>query len=198
MTRLIVWRHGQTDWNSSHRVQGTMDVDLNTVGEAQTLAAAALLADRQPTRIISSDLRRARRAAEALSALTSLPIEFDPRLRERDYGPWEGLTDEQIRARYPDEFARWDSNQEFRLTGIESTGDVGKRMVAVFAEAAARDPGGTTVLATHGAAARAGCGALLGWPVDLWPTMTVLDNSRTTELRWSANRGWQLHAHNAD
>jgi len=198
MTRLIVWRHGQTDWNSTHRVQGTMDVDLNTVGEAQTLAAAALLADREPTRIVSSDLRRARRAAEALSALTSLPIEFDPRLRERDYGPWEGLTHEEIQARYPDEFRRWDNNQEVRLTGIESTDDVGKRMLAVFADAAAQDPGGTIVFATHGAAARAGCGALLGWPIEVWSTMTVLNNSRTTELKWTANRGWQLHAHNAD
>jgi broad specificity phosphatase PhoE len=196
MTRLIVWRHGQTDWNLTGRVQGKMDVDLNAVGEAQTLAAADRLARRKVTRIIASDLRRASRAAEALSGLTSLPVEFDARLRERDYGPWEGLARDEIRARYPVDFARWERNRPVLTPGIESMDELGKRTAAVFSEAATEDPDGTIVLATHGAAARAGCAATLGWPIELWWSMTVLENCHVTELRLSANRGWQLHAHN--
>jgi glucosyl-3-phosphoglycerate phosphatase len=196
MTRLIIWRHGETDWNVTGRVQGYRDIDLNATGEQQTAAAAARLAARGPTRILSSDLRRAARGAEALSALTGLPIEFDARLRERDYGPWEGLVHAEIQALDPDSYARWGTGQELVTPGIESIDDLGKRVLGVLLEVAAQSPGGTVVLATHGGAARAGCGGLLGWPVPIWPTLSALRNCHVSELRLAPTRGWQLESHN--
>ncbi|MER7168943.1 histidine phosphatase family protein, partial [Micromonospora sp. NPDC000207] len=59
MTRLIVWRHGNTEWNAAGRVQGQTDVPLNDRGRDQARAAAPLLAALRPDAIVSSDLSRA-------------------------------------------------------------------------------------------------------------------------------------------
>ncbi|MFD0823271.1 histidine phosphatase family protein, partial [Micromonospora zhanjiangensis] len=58
MTRLIVWRHGNTDWNAEGRVQGQTDVPLNDLGHEQAAAAAPLLAALRPDAVVASDLRR--------------------------------------------------------------------------------------------------------------------------------------------
>ena len=72
MTRLIVWRHGNTDWNAANRVQGQTDVPLNELGRDQARAAAPLLAALRPDAIVASDLSRAAETAAALAALTGL------------------------------------------------------------------------------------------------------------------------------
>ena len=92
MTRLIVWRHGNTDWNAGNRVQGQTDIPLNELGREQAAAAAAMLAALKPDAIVASDLQRAARTAAALAALTGLPVRTDARLRERYFGQWQGLT----------------------------------------------------------------------------------------------------------
>src|SRR2546428_10390762 len=107
MTRLIIWRHGRTAWNHLRRVQGRLDIDLDEIGLAQAEQAAPALAAYEPQVLVSSDLIRARRTAQALAAITNLPVDLDPRLRERDYGPWQGLTHPEIQARYPVDYARW-------------------------------------------------------------------------------------------
>lgn len=197
MTKLIVWRHGRTAWNHSQRMQGQTDVDLDDVGIAQANEAALRLAVRRPTVIISSDLRRASRTAEALAAVTSLAIDLDPRLRERDFGPWQGLTTDEIRERYPDDYLRLGTATPISNTGIETVDDMAKRVGAALRDAAERaGPEGTAVVVTHGGAARVGCGGLLGWPPAIWHTLSVLGNCRVSELRHTADRGWQLHAHN--
>ena len=75
MKRLIVWRHGNTDWNAGNRVQGQTDVPLNALGREQALEAAELLVRRKPDALVSSDLRRAAETAAALGTLTGLSIE---------------------------------------------------------------------------------------------------------------------------
>src|SRR5690606_19337304 len=81
--RLILWRHGQTAWNVTGRVQGQTDVDLDETGVAQAAATAPRVAQYRPDLIVSSDLRRAARTAAALADVTGLPVEYDARLRER-------------------------------------------------------------------------------------------------------------------
>ena len=70
--RLVLWRHGQTDWNVTGRFQGQADVPLNATGEAQAAAAAAVLANMEPTVLWASDLERTRQTSAALTALTGL------------------------------------------------------------------------------------------------------------------------------
>jgi probable phosphoglycerate mutase len=98
-----VWRHGQTLWNLEHRFQGSTDIPLDEVGIAQAARGASLLAGLAPSRIVSSPLSRASATADALATLTALPVAYDPRLVERFGGSWEGLTGDEIWARFPDE-----------------------------------------------------------------------------------------------
>ncbi|SDZ26415.1 probable phosphoglycerate mutase [Micromonospora pattaloongensis] len=196
MTRLIVWRHGNTDWNAADRVQGQTDTALNDLGREQAATAAPLLAALRPDAIVASDLQRAADTAAALAALTGLPVATDPRLRERHYGLWQGLTMPTIAERYPAEYARWRAGDQAPGCEVESLDDLGKRVGEALQEAADAVPGGTIVIATHGGAARQGCGHVLGWPPAVLRTVGPLRNCYWTELRHDEVRGWQLRAHN--
>ena len=83
MSRLIVWRHGNTDWNASHRVQGQTDVPLNAVGRQQAVDSAELLVKMRPDVIVSSDLHRAADTAAALAALAVVRSPEGDELRAR-------------------------------------------------------------------------------------------------------------------
>ncbi|MFI6231750.1 histidine phosphatase family protein [Micromonospora echinospora] len=196
MTRLIVWRHGNTDWNNARRVQGQTDVPLNERGREQALAAAPLLAALRPDAIVASDLSRAADTAAALAALTGLPVRTDPRLRERYFGQWQGLLLDEVIERFPAEYARWRAGDPDPGAGVESLDDLGKRVGGGLQAAVDAVPGGTVVVATHGGGARQGCGHLLGWGHDVLATVLSLANCHWTELRHDEVRGWQLRAHN--
>ena len=98
LIRVVLWRHGQTDWNVENRFQGHSDIPLNKVGEYQVAQAASVLAGLKPNRIISSDLIRAQATAAALADLTNLKVEINPGLRETNGGLWEGKTAPENRA----------------------------------------------------------------------------------------------------
>ncbi|MEV0156845.1 histidine phosphatase family protein [Micromonospora sp. NPDC050686] len=196
MTRLIVWRHGNTEWNATSRVQGQTDVSLNDLGREQARAAAPLLAALRPDAIVASDLRRAADTAAALAALTGLPVRSDARLRERHFGRWQGLFLTEAAERFPTEFARWRAGDPDPGAGLETLDDLGKRVAAAFTDAAEVTPGGTIVLATHGGAARQGIGHLLGWDHGVLRSVGSLANCHWTELRHDDTRGWHLRAHN--
>ncbi len=195
MTRLLICRHGRTSWNAARRVQGHSDVGLDEVGLAEAGRAALRLAAEQPDVLVSSDLRRARQTAGAIADVTGLPVVTDPLLRERAYGSWEGLTDDDIAARFPEENKRWRAGLSVPVDGVEDQIDVGKRMVEALSAAADRAPDGTVLVVTHGGSAKRGCGALLGWPDEAWATLAGLDNCHWIELR-RRGAGWRLHGYN--
>lgn len=197
MTRLLLWRHGQTEWNADSRVQGQTDVGLSPAGIEQARSMAGRLAGFPPDLIVSSDLSRAADTAAALAALTGLDVVLDPRLRERHFGQWQGLRLTEIAERWPAEYALWRAGQAVPGLGVETTDDLAKRVSAALQDVAERVTGGTAVVAMHGAAARHGCAALLGWPDEVTRTLGALANCHWTELRFDAVRGWQLWAHNA-
>lgn len=196
MKRLILWRHGVTTWNAAGRFQGHEDVDLTDAGREQAAMAAVRLADLGPTAIVSSDLRRATQTAQALSSLTGLSIRLDQRLRERYFGPWQGLVRSEIIERWPDQFQGWLRGETLTGVDVESIDEVCKRAAEVTAEVAAE--GETVVLATHGGTAKCLCQAVLGWPAEVTKTLKVLENCHWTELRHDSVRGWMLWAHNAN
>jgi broad specificity phosphatase PhoE len=200
MTRLLVWRHGNTDYNAGGRVQGQTDAPLNARGRDQAAAAATLLAAYQPDALVSSDLSRAYDTACSLASLTGLSVSVDTRLRERHFGEWQGMLLSDIKTGHPTEYARWRAGDPSPGCGIESLDDLSKRVLEALQDAAALAPGGTVVVTTHGGAARQGCGALLGWPNEATRTLGSLSNCHWTELRDRTPRvggtGWQLMAHN--
>ena len=193
-TRLIVWRHGNTDWNREDRVQGQRDVPLNDLGRAQATAAAAALATLRPDAIVSSDLSRAADTAAALAALTGLPVAYDERLRERHFGRWQGMTLTEAEAAFPAEFARWRAGDPAPGCDIESHDDLGKRVGEALLAAAEAHAGGTVVVTTHGGGARQGIAWLLGWPPEVPRGMAGLGNCHWAELR--LGNGWRLRSYN--
>ncbi|MEV4847073.1 histidine phosphatase family protein [Micromonospora matsumotoense] len=196
MTRLIVWRHGNTDWNAAGRVQGQVDVPLNELGRDQARTAAPLLAALRPDVVVASDLRRAADTAAALAQLTGQPVRPDTRLRERHFGQWQGLALTDAAARFPTEHARWRAGDPDPGAGIESLDDLGKRVGEALLAAAELADGGTVVVATHGGAARQGVGHLLDWDHSVLRSVGSLANCHWTELRHNDVRGWHLRAHN--
>ncbi len=102
MTEIILARHGETDWNSGRRVQGHTDIPLNAAGVDQARALAEQLAGEPLTAVFSSDLSRALDTARAVADVHGLEVTVDPRLREKNFGTWEGLTDVEIAERFPE------------------------------------------------------------------------------------------------
>ncbi|MBL7256093.1 histidine phosphatase family protein [Paractinoplanes lichenicola] len=195
MTRLIVWRHGNTDWNAANRVQGQTDVELNALGRQQAVDAAEILVKLKPDALVSSDLKRASDTAAALGALTGLSISYDKRLRERYFGAWQGLTMPEVAATFPEQHARWTAGHEVG-GDVETLEELGRRVADGLRDAAAQAPGGTVVVATHGAGARQGIGHLLGWPIEQLRTLRALQNCHWVELTLDDKRGWQVAAYN--
>jgi glucosyl-3-phosphoglycerate phosphatase len=94
--RIVLWRHGRTEWNALRKFQGQQDIPLDDVGQQQARDAAAKLALLSPSRIISSDLKRAFVTAQALAEATGVDVVPDPNLRETFAGDWEGRTREYL------------------------------------------------------------------------------------------------------
>lgn len=195
-TTIFLWRHGNTDWNNDGRIQGQLDVPMNERGVGQAKAAAGRLAIFQPDLLISSDSGRAVQTAAALTEFLDLRIERDPRLRERGFGPWEGLTIDEVRERFPSSYERWRSGESLPEDGLEPNSDLGKRVAETIREAADRVPGGRAVLVTHGGAVKWGLITLLGWPEEVAPTLHGIGNCHWAELRHDAARGWELIRYN--
>ena len=100
MTTILLARHGETDWNRDFRVQGHSDTPLNETGRAQARVLAEALADEPIRAVYASDLSRACETAEIVAASLGLEVRIEPALRERSFGAWEGLTREEIDARF--------------------------------------------------------------------------------------------------
>lgn len=191
---LVVWRHGRTEWNDRGLFQGHTDTPLDDIGHAQARRAAAALALLPPARIVTSDLGRAAATADYLGALTGLPAERDPRLREVDVGQWGGLSREQVGERFPETYAAWLRGEDVRREGGETSAEVAARAAGCVASYLPAD--GPLVVVTHGGTARALVLALLGLPPERErAAFAVLDNARWAELvRHGA--GWRLAAYN--
>lgn len=198
MTDLVLWRHGQTDYNATRRVQGRVDIALNEVGLAQAEAAAPRLAALVPTRIVSSPLARARVTAEALARLAGLGVEVEPELAERSFGAWEGLTGVEIQAGWPEQFAVWRSGGDPQGVDVEPRAQVAARVGGALERLAADAGEGEVVVAVaHGAATTLGATHLLGLDPSSWFGLRGMDNCHHAVLR-SGGRdpGWMLVAWN--
>ena len=199
--RIVLWRHGRTAWNADRRFQGQTDVPLDDVGIAQAAIAARALSELQPSRIISSDLSRAATTAAALADLVGLTVHLDADLRETYAGEWQGLTRSELLERYGDDLARWSAGSDMRPGGGETRREVADRMITGIDRGLEHVPaGGVLVVATHGGAARAAIGALMGLPPDYWAGLGVLANCAWSVLEENSSGygpAWRLQEYNA-
>lgn len=108
--RIYLIRHGQTDWNAEGKIQGSTDIELNETGRQQAACLARGMEKRPVARIFSSPLKRALETAQAIGDSQNVAVEVLDELREVDFGAWEGLTWEEVKARYHEEYTRWWEN----------------------------------------------------------------------------------------
>ena len=152
---LFLVRHGETDWNAAGRWQGQTDVPLNPRGREQAREVAGRLRAAGLAAVASSDLLRARSTAEIVAAELGLTVNhLDAALRERRFGCFEGLTREEVAARFPEAWARYVADPGPAPPGGESREELLGRLLPAIASAAARLPGPLLVV-LHGGAMRA-------------------------------------------
>ena len=188
--RLVMLRHGQTEFNRGARMQGQLDTKLSELGRAQSLAAAEVLGKLQPLLIVSSDLRRAYDTAITLGERTGLKLWVDDRLRETHLGEWQGLTHAQIDADAPGARLAWRENATWAPHGGESRVDVAARSLPLVAELVSADPewghphapDRPVVLVAHGGLIAALSAALLKLPIANWPALGGMGNASWVQL----------------
>lgn len=190
-TRILLIRHGQTDWNLNGRWQGQLDVPLNQEGKAQAAALAAYLRSAMLTAVHTSDLSRARETAEAVARQTGLSLQLDVRWREMNLGIFQGLTLPEIQEKYPEVAAAMhDDYLGFVFPDGESRGLMQQRAHQAFMELASAYPAGSTIaVVSHGGPIKVLLMKL--FPDD--PTMRsvhIHNTSITTLIRNGA--GWHL------
>ncbi|GIW60610.1 MAG: alpha-ribazole phosphatase [Patescibacteria group bacterium] len=145
-TKILLVRHGETDWNVIHRFQGSSDVPLNDTGREQAQKLALRLSSETFDAIYSSDLLR---AAETAQIIAQQPIIYDARLREIHFGVFEGLTFTEIMEQYPHEWDLWRKRQAPPPEG-EEIADVATRVQVFLEDILTQHSEQKILIVTHG------------------------------------------------
>ncbi|MGY1707018.1 histidine phosphatase family protein [Geodermatophilus sp. SYSU D00697] len=194
--RLVVWRHGRTEWNVTGRFQGQQDPPLDAEGRRQAAEAAAHLAATaalpEGTVVIASDLSRAAETAASLAGVLGVPLRLDPRLREFGIGSWEGLTREEVAERHPEQYADWLAGRPVRGRGGEDPADVPRRALAALRDLPEAP---AAVVVTHGGTAARLLEVLLALGPEHRRVFGPLGNCAWSELAVQRDR-WRLLRHN--
>ena len=151
MAKVILVRHGETDWNKNARFQGQTDVPLSETGKEQAEKVGQRLAGEKISAIYSSDLSRAFETALAISRHHGLKIEKLKALREINFGQWEGMSRQIILDEHGDLYQKWlDNPMETRTPQGENFTEVQKRALQALREIAAKHANETVVVVAHG------------------------------------------------
>lgn len=163
MTRVILIRHGQTQWNNDLKYQGHSDVDLSETGIRQAELVGRRLANEPIHAVYASDLSRALQTAQSIANPHGLPVNPLVALREFHFGEWEGLTHAQISQRWPVVCAGFFKNpDEIRVPGGETFGELKLRAQQAVDAIVARHPDQTIAVISHGGTIRTIICAALG------------------------------------
>ncbi len=199
-THCVLVRHGETDWNRERRLQGHRDIALNERGLWQAEAAARRLSERLGLELkdvrpavgvpvlMTSDLLRCRQTAAAIAAALGLPLNLEPRLREHDYGIFEGCTPADIERDFPDRAARWWARDpDLELGHGESLRQFAGRVEGALEELALAHLGRTLIVVTHGGVLDVAYRMARGLPLSA-PRQGELANASLNTMRWHGGR----------
>lgn len=150
-TRVVLVRHGVTDFTVAGRIDGRGGADpaLNALGLAQAAAAAALvpsLLGAAPLRVVTSSLQRVRMTGAAVASVLGVEPEVDADWDERGFGTWDGLTLAQVHEQHPEQLAAMRADPAYPPPGGESRLEVTERVLAAFGRVTAA--AGTVVVVT--------------------------------------------------
>lgn len=150
MLRLMLVRHGETEWNAQRRYQGQSDVPLSALGRRQAERVAERLAGRKIDAVYASDLSRAWETAQIIVAGSGLRVIPEPRLRELKFGVLEGLTFDEAREQYPEMIAAWLDDFNRPPEGAERIEAFIARIVSLLDELKRKHDEQIVLLVAHG------------------------------------------------
>jgi len=149
MIRVVVIRHGRTEWNRVERFRGRADLELDEVGVKQAEATAERIAEWQVSAIYASPLRRTSTTAGILARRFNLEVKPLPGIIDIDYGEWQGLSPEEVAAKDSALYAGWlESPHKVKFPGGESLAEVRERVDAAVNDIIQRSEG-TIAFVTH-------------------------------------------------
>lgn len=194
-TRLLLIRHGQTEWNHEGRWQGTIDTPLSALGLAQAETLAAHLADNEPllSHVYTSPLQRAAITAEVIARRLNVPTHHDDRLKELDLGAFQGLTLPEMTERFPDVVEEMHKGElDFGYPQGETRRQLYDRAFAAITDIAQLHPGAAVAIVTHGGVKRMVVRRILG--DESYSTIPSFGNTSVTVLEAdpSLPSGWRL------
>ncbi|ANE08942.1 histidine phosphatase family protein [Corynebacterium glutamicum] len=183
--RLILLRHGQTEYNATSRMQEQLDTELSDLGFQQAASAASVLVQKNITHVFSSDLSRAFNTASAVAALIDAEVRVDKRLRETHLGEWQAKTHTEVDSEYPGARAQWRHDPQWAPPGGKSRVDVARRARQVVDELMVSLDDwdeGTVLIVAHGGTINALTSNLLDLAYDQYPMFSGLGNTCWAQL----------------
>jgi broad specificity phosphatase PhoE len=188
VTRILLVRHGQTEWNRQEIFRGRVDIPLDETGIEQARALAERLAGERLSAIYCSPLSRAAVTAQMLGDPSGLHPQPTDNLIDMSYGSWEGLQHAQVKERYPALYARWMTEPHLvRPPGGEMLAEVRQRATAGLNMIAAGSPDATVVVVSHRVVTKLLLCAALGIGEDgFWRIRQ--DTCCLNVLEWDADR----------
>jgi broad specificity phosphatase PhoE len=187
MRRCYLVRHGQTAWNRDNRIQGRSDVPLSPLGEQQANSLGAFFASRHLKAIFTSTLLRSQQTARAIALGNghgvSPIIEHD--LSEIHLGAWEGLTPDEVDARYQGAYQEWRIRPSaVRIPEAESVDQFQERVRRALMRIVAQFEDGECVIVSHGGVIAAVLAQTLGADFDFLLRRLRLDNAGISALEF--------------
>lgn len=150
MGKVVLVRHGETDWNTVNRIQGWTDVPLNSNGEKQAHRTAAKLSKIKISAVYSSPLKRALRTAEKIAKKQGTEVITAPEFIEINQGLWEGLLVEDARKQLPTLYRRWEEDPyNTSPPGGESVRVLAERVLPAYEKIRGAHPDETVCIVTH-------------------------------------------------
>jgi broad specificity phosphatase PhoE len=177
LTRFILVRHGQTEWNRVERFRGRADLSLDETGRKQAEAAALRLKSEQIAAIYSSPMKRTLETADILASQLKLPVQPLEGLIDLDFGSFQGLSAEEATKQYGDLYRLWlKQPQKVRFPGGESLEDVRQRVVPSVEQLAVKHKEQAVILVSHKMVCQVLMCAMIG-----------LDNSHFWQVKQDVN-----------
>jgi len=166
MAKMILIRHGETDWNRERRYLSFTDIELNAQGAKQATAVGKRLAGERLERVYSSPSLRAFDFAKL--ALGRFPVEITPALKEMNFGAFEGMDHVELMRKYPEDYKKWLADP---LNSIipqgEAPCDFKERVMKAFGRIVSSNKNANTAIVTHGGPIRMFVSAISGVK-DIW------------------------------
>ncbi|TAM61246.1 histidine phosphatase family protein [bacterium] len=191
VVRIVVVRHGITEWNAARRFQGQTDIALSEVGRLQARSVGKRLHAERFQLCVASDLQRTRETAERILAEIAHPptLHLEPELREMNFGVWEGLTFDEVAARWPDEASNFHHHSLLAPPGGETWAQFDARVTRGFERHRARvDSGAALLLVVHGGVIHALVRRLMN--LGDRPAPIHVDPAGVTEIETEGETAW--------